>query len=245
MIKKDLVQKNFSRGSDTYEQFAKVQKHMANKLLSFIPFEKNIKILEIGSGTGILTRKIIEKFPDSKITIMDISERMIDKCKKEFGFTLEYILADAENYEFQDKYDLIISNATFQWFDDLDSSIRKLKEALNKKGKIYFSTFCKGTYEELSLSFLKVSSEYIYSQSFIEIRELSEYGEIMESEIYTEHYESLLEFLKAIKAIGAQSSLENKKSLTKNVIRRVEEEYLKHYGKILVSNALAFVKIEE
>jgi MinD superfamily P-loop ATPase len=45
MIKKDLVQKNFSRGSDTYEEFAKVQKYMANELISFRPLEENINIL--------------------------------------------------------------------------------------------------------------------------------------------------------------------------------------------------------
>ena len=245
MIKKDLVQKNFSRGSETYEEFAKVQKYMANELISFGPLEENINILEIGSGTGILTRELLKKYPDSQITLMDISNKMLDKCKKEFGFNLNYILADAETYEFSDNYDLIISNATFQWFENLDKSIGKFREILKPKGKIIFSTFCKGTYEELSNSFLKVSPEYKYSQNFIETKDLLNYGEILNSEIYTEYYESLIDFLKAIKAIGAQSSLENKRILTKHILKKVEEEYLKEYGEILVSNVLAFIKIEK
>ncbi len=245
MIKKDLVQKNFSKGSETYEEFAKVQKYMAKELINFGPLEENIKILEIGSGTGILTRELLRKYPNSQITIMDISNKMLDKCKKEFGFNLEYILADAETYEFSHKYDLIISNATFQWFENLDKSIEKFGELLKPKGKIIFSTFCKGTYEELSNSFLKVSPEYKYSQNFIETKDLLNYGEILKSEVYTEYYESLIDFLKAIKAIGAQSSLENKRILTRNILKKVEEEYLKEYGEISVSNVLAFVKIEK
>lgn len=245
MIKKDLVQKNFSRGSETYEEFAKVQKYMAKELINFGPLEGNVKILEIGSGTGILTRELLKKYPNSQITIMDISNKMLDKCKKEFGFNLDYILADAETYEFLDKYDLIISNATFQWFENLDKSIEKFREILNPKGEIIFSTFCKGTYEELSNSFLKVSPGHKYSQNFVDIRDLVNYGEILKSEVYTEYYESLIDFLKAIKAIGAQSSLENKRILTKNILKKVEEVYLKGYGEISVSNVLAFVKIEK
>ena len=58
-----------------------------------------------------------------------------------------------------------------------------------------------------------------------------------------EEYKSLLEFLKSIKGIGAQSSLTNKKVLTPNIIKAVEKEYLASYKKILVSNSLAYVEV--
>lgn len=246
MIKKDLVQKNFSKGSGTYEEFAKVQKFMAKKLMGYLPenFSK-LKILEIGAGTGILTRELLKKYPKAEITIIDISNKMLDKCKKDFAFKVKYILGDAEDYNFSEEYDLIVSNATFQWFENLEGSLNKFKKNLNPKGAIFFSTFSQGTYRELSESFFKVSPEYKYSQNFIGLEELEKYGQILDCLVYKESYNSLIDFLKAIKAIGAQSSLENKKNLTKNILKKVEEEYLKSYGSIQVSNVLTFVKIEK
>ena len=106
-----------------------------------------------------------------------------------------------------------------------------------------FSTFAEGTYKELNESFLKVSEEYKYSQNFIGLEELKKIGKILKEEYYMEEYKSLLEFLKSIKGIGAQSSLTNKKVLTPNIIKAVEKEYLASYKKILVSNSLAYVEV--
>ena len=85
--------------------------------------------------------------------------------------------------------------------------------------------------------------EYKYSQNFIDFEELKKIGKILKEEYYMEEYKSLLEFLKSIKGIGAQSSLTNKKVLTPNIIKAVEKEYLASYKKILVSNSLAYVEV--
>ena len=62
MIKKELVQKNFNKSSKSYNEFAFVQKYMATELINFVPEKfSNKRILEIGSGTGILTEKLLQK----------------------------------------------------------------------------------------------------------------------------------------------------------------------------------------
>ena len=244
MIKKELVKKNFSKSTNSYDSFANVQKHMAKELMKNLNDDLNeVKILEIGSGTGILTNYLISKYQNSQITLIDISEPMIESCRNKFGNRLNYIVSDAENYEFENKFDLIISNATFQWFNNLNETVEKYKNILNENGKMLFSIFAEGTYKELNESFLKVSEEYKYSQNFIGLEELKKIGKILKEEYYMEEYKSLLEFLKSIKGIGAQSSLTNKKVLTPNIIKAVEKEYLASYKKILVSNSLAYVEV--
>lgn len=240
------MKKNFSRSSFNYDEFANVQKHMIKELIKgFEPNDKIIKILEIGAGTGLLTKELIRLFPKSQITILDISEQMIEKCKKKFGNRIDYLIADAENIEFGNTFDLIISNATFQWFNNLEKTIGQLKNYLNPQGEIIFSTFMEGTYKELKSSLLKVSETYNYSQKFVEIKTLENIQKLksIKTEVYTEKYNDLLEFLRAIKGIGAQSSLENKKNLTYQKLREVEKNYLNDYGRIVVSNYLAYVKI--
>ena len=244
MIKKELVKKNFSKSARNYDSFAKVQKHMAKELMKNLTENlTEIKILEIGSGTGILTNYIVSKYPNSQITLIDISESMIESCKSKFGNRINYIISDAEAYEFEDKFDLIISNATFQWFNNINETVDKYRKLLTKNGKFIFSIFAEGTYKELNESFRRFSEEYKYSQDFISLAELKKIGKIVKEEYYIEEYDSLLDFLKSIKGIGAQSGLNNKKTLTPNIIRAVEKEYLNCYEKILVSNNLIYIEV--
>lgn len=56
-----------------------------SELVSVIKKEfgnKNIKILDLGCGTGEYTKKIAERLPGSKIVGLDISDKMIDVAKK-------------------------------------------------------------------------------------------------------------------------------------------------------------------
>lgn len=45
---------------------------------------------------------------------------------------------------------LIISNAMFQWFDNLEKSIDKIKFSLDKNGILAFSTFGLDNYKEIT-----------------------------------------------------------------------------------------------
>ena len=56
-MNKDLIKKRFSRKLESYNENAKVQKQMCEKLLSYIPKDRKYEnILEIGCGTGLLTK---------------------------------------------------------------------------------------------------------------------------------------------------------------------------------------------
>lgn len=250
MIEKKLVERNFSRNVATYEKYADVQKNMAKKLIELCVLKrKPEKILEIGSGTGIFTELLIEKFPESEIDILDISESMLEVSKEKFGDKVSrYICADAENYITDMQYDLIISNASFQWFGDVNSALEKLKTLLNNEGEIYFSVFASETYKELRETFIQYDPEYIFSQNFISKSDLDNKNlniEILDEEHIVQNFESLYDFLKAVKGIGANSALKNKKVLTKNMLKQIEKLYIKKYKKISVTNHLLYIKIKK
>ena len=69
------------------------------------------KVLDIGSGTGLFTSIILEKYPKAELTLIDLSEQMLEVARERFGSQkhYRYIVADYTQYEFEEKFDLIIS----------------------------------------------------------------------------------------------------------------------------------------
>lgn len=247
MINKKIVANNFSKSAKTYDKHAKVQKHMANNLLSYLPNENINSILEIGSGTGYFTNLLLKKYPNSKIDICDISSHMLEESKKKFSNKInKYILGDIETIKFNSKYDLIVSNATFQWFNHLEDTVLYLKTLINKNSKIIFSTFGEKTYWELTESFRRIHSQYEYSQNFKSKLYFENLEYKVEEEFYLEEYESLIKFLKNIKGVGATSAKTGKKIITKGLLEQVEKEYIKLCkGKVEVTNHLLYVIINK
>jgi tRNA (cmo5U34)-methyltransferase len=68
-------------------------------------------ILDVGAGTGLLSAFLLEKFPDARLTLMDISENMLDLAKKRFATRpdTEYIVCDYSRSELGGPYDLVCS----------------------------------------------------------------------------------------------------------------------------------------
>ena len=127
MIDKEKLKRRFSRNANQYDKYAKVQKKMGDVLIEKIKSTKcrYKNILEIGCGTGYVTTALFELFKDSNITAVDIAPGMINHVKsKLLDKRVEFICADAEEMDFDKKYDLIISNATFQWFNNLENTLK-------------------------------------------------------------------------------------------------------------------------
>src|SRR5512137_1619762 len=69
------------------------------------------EILDVGAGTGLMSAFLLEKFPDARLTLMDISENMLDEAKKRFATRpdTEYIVCDYSRSELGGPYDLVCS----------------------------------------------------------------------------------------------------------------------------------------
>ncbi len=116
-------------------------------------------ILEIGCGTGYVTRKLLELFPEAHITALDIAPGMIEYSRNNMTQNITFVCDDIEEMELNKSYDLIVSNATFQWFNHFESTFEKLTSALTPIGQICFSTFGQHTFNELRTSFKAISDQ--------------------------------------------------------------------------------------
>lgn len=96
------------------------------------------QILDLGAGTGIFSEYILKKYPKANITLIDISEKMLELSKlrlKKYS-NMKYILADYLTYDFNKKYDIIISSLSIHHLNDNDKLelFRKCYSLLNPNG---------------------------------------------------------------------------------------------------------------
>lgn len=123
---------------------------------------ENIKVLDIGTGSGCISIALKKEIPGLDITAVDISEDALVVAKNnalENNCEINFIKSDLFN-NIGDKYDLIISNPPYISYDEQIMDIVKKNEphlALYAKNNgLYF-------YEEI----IKNSSNYLNDKNII------------------------------------------------------------------------------
>lgn len=197
-LSKKQIEEAFDKGAENYDWAALIQRETAEKLIDFIPETVPKNILEIGCGTGFLTKLLIQKLPDAQITATDISGKMIEKCKSKLPF-IRYEKTDGETFEPTEKYDLIISNMTVQWFEDPVMGIDRLKEFLNPNGSLLFSTLGNKSFHQ----WREILKEMNLSDGILKT---PDYKHIIHEEIEQAIYQKGIDFIKSLKDIGANKS---------------------------------------
>ncbi len=105
------------------------------------------RILEIGCGTGLLTRDIQARWPGAEIIVTDLSPGMLDKAAAGGLVAGRFLAMDGEAPAFDGPwFDLILSSLAFQWFDDLPAAIARLAALLRPGGSLIFSTMGQGSF---------------------------------------------------------------------------------------------------
>lgn len=148
---KKKIEENFGRACGTYNDHALVQKQSAQSLAALLPplQQDRLRILEIGCGTGFLTRHLADLFPRAEITVTDISPAMVKNCERSFaGAGRSFHVMDGENPHLRGPFDLIVSGMTFQWFERPRETLQKLRNLLMPDGKIVYSTLGKNSFHE-------------------------------------------------------------------------------------------------
>ena len=136
----------------------------------------------------------------------------IGKIKRIHGFSLKSIKDNHNNIKniipnarfyngnalkitTKQKFDLIISNAMFQWFENLDKVCEKFKPMINKNGIIAFTTFAPDNYKEMA-DLTGISLKY---KSFDEVKTIcSKYFKVK----YMEEYKQTLKYLTPLELLA-------------------------------------------
>ncbi|MFW9989515.1 MAG: GNAT family N-acetyltransferase [Candidatus Odinarchaeota archaeon] len=144
----EKIRVRFEEISFSYDDFipkvVPYYNEMLTALINSIPFEtyQKIKIVDLGSGTGNLSKLIKMYFPNSKLTMIDVSENMIELAKKKLsGFNnVEFFLDDFNTLSFTAQYDVIISSLALHHLRSDEDKVQfytKIYDALNQGGVFY------------------------------------------------------------------------------------------------------------
>ena len=238
---KGIVVRNFSKYAHTYDRYADVQRSAAAGLLGLIKKRDISDILELGSGTGNYTLLLKGEFADARIKAVDISDKMIEVASgkiKDIG--VEFVVEDAETIDLAGRFDLVTSNACFQWFEDLDAALTRYKKLLKDGGIILFSIFGPATFHELNTSlgclFEGVS---VGAGDFVGRGEIEDFlnknfkkVRIREAK-FQKTFSCVKDLLNEIKYTGTNGSgLGGKVFFTPRILRRLEEAYLRRFKRI-------------
>ena len=219
---KQRVIESFDRASSDYDRHAQIQRYVASQLASVIADRSGQNVitsaLEIGCGTGFLTRSILELFPNASWTISDVSPAMVNRCKTRVpaAGTHRFQVLDGECLHSMEDgtrpFDLICSNLAFQWFADLPAALSGIMSRLQAGGFLFFSTLAEDNFSQVYSRFSDsgLGDRAIRYPGEQEIRQVlrkdcDDLVEITKESIFTK-CNDLGEFLNSLKEIGAATS---------------------------------------
>lgn len=198
-----LDNKGFDLWADVYEKSVELSeendeypfagyKDVLNTIYNIVHKREKAKILDIGFGTGILTKKLYDD--GYEIYGIDFSQKMIEIAKEKMPFAslIKYDFAKGLPEEIKDNsFDYIISTYAMHHLKDEEKNefIEKLESYLNKDGKIIIGDIafktrellekCKANYneywddEEIYFVFEELKESLYNNISFTEISHCS------------------------------------------------------------------------
>ena len=103
-------------------------------LLALVDVRPNLKVIDLGCGTGELTRQLADALPNSDVTGLDSSPQMLNKAASFSSPNLRFTQGDQS--QLTGTWDLIFSNAALHWSENHLELIPYLYEKLNPGGQI-------------------------------------------------------------------------------------------------------------
>ena len=124
---------------EKYRAAAKHQLEWGKKIIDELKLNGNEKVLDLGCGDGLLTKLIAEKVPNGNVLGIDSSSSMIDTAQGIKKNNLIFVLKNITDINYENKFDIIYSNAALHWVKDHKSLLNKCIKALKVSGKIRFN----------------------------------------------------------------------------------------------------------
>lgn len=203
----ESIKKHFEEEAEQYDSIIKnlipYYHQMVEAIVNTIPFElsADIEVLDLGCGTGTVSRAIKNTFPNAKLTCLDISGNMLRIAGGKLYDASEatYINSDFYNFSFDKKYDAVVSSLALHHLvtkeDKLDF-YKKIYSALNAGGILINADVVLATTDFLQECYMEQWKKFMcrnVPEYEVESKWIPKYYEEDRPISLTEHFEMLRE----------------------------------------------------
>lgn len=119
---------------ETAEQYEQVRRRLVpcyddfyGTVMTLLTFPKaaHIRVLDLGAGTGILSRMVAETYPNARITLVDISSEMLGLAKENLGNDrrFRFLQANFAQFALPGEFDAVISGLAIHHLKDDEKHI--------------------------------------------------------------------------------------------------------------------------
>jgi ubiquinone/menaquinone biosynthesis C-methylase UbiE len=116
----------------------------AADLAGRLTLDGKASLLELACGTGIVTRRLRDRFPDAKITATDLNEAMLTYAAHKFAHEdrIEWRQADMTALPFADEsFDAVVCQFGLMFVPDKAAAFREARRVLRDEGTFLFSVW--------------------------------------------------------------------------------------------------------
>jgi len=231
---------SFERASHSYESAAALQARVSAELLERLEafrFAPRV-VLDLGAGTGRVTRELKRRYPRARVIALDIAPGMLREARRHLRPWRRFarVCGDALRLPLRDgSVDLVFSNLMLQWCEPLSQVFAEVRRVLRAEGFFAFSTFGPDTLHELREAWAQADG-YTHVNRFTDVHDVGDallHAGLMEPVLDVDRlvlrYEDARTLMHDLKSIGARNATAGRpRALTGRArLRRVEDSYEK------------------
>jgi len=121
---------------DQYHRFQNERSRPFFDLLALVEPALGGSVIDLGCGTGELTKILHEKSEAATTIGLDSSETMLARAAEHSGRGLSFVQGDIDGFE--GRFDIVFSNAAFQWLDGHEALIPVIASHVRQGGQLAF-----------------------------------------------------------------------------------------------------------
>jgi ubiquinone/menaquinone biosynthesis C-methylase UbiE len=97
----------------------------------------DLRILDIGCGTGQFATKVLRRFPEARLIGLDLCESMLKKASDRAGGRFATVRADSQRLPFaDDSFDIVTCSHSFHHYPDQPRVVAEMYRVLRPGGRL-------------------------------------------------------------------------------------------------------------
>jgi demethylmenaquinone methyltransferase/2-methoxy-6-polyprenyl-1,4-benzoquinol methylase len=128
----------FNDHAKTWDESPRHNLTKVQAMIQLLGIEQGSKVLDVGTGTGVIIPLLSKLSGEQNITAIDFAENMIAAAKKKFSASaVTFIAGDALSHPFESgSFDFVICYSAFPHLDNHREAFRRLAGLLKQDGRI-------------------------------------------------------------------------------------------------------------